>query len=194
MNYDWRKLHFDDDFCNGVVESQQKGNIVVKGNLKIPQSNVKIVYWAANPPDFGYSFSGSGLPWYSPDQAFSNMINAGSVITSGSSFEFKLFYPNSYYVGLGSVYVPPQVYIKICDPNIKSNVQVIKLGEGLPYRTLTYPAPPSKNHRNNPLFYSNENIPSVRTQEQILRDSAYPVFNIKPPKMPDNFWGLKPPV
>ena len=193
MSYDWRKLHFDDEFCNGVVERQPNGNILVKGDLKISEQNVKIVYWASNPADLNHSFSGSGLPFYSPDQAFSNMVNTGSLISNGNSFEFKLFYPNSYYVGLGSVYVPPQVYIKICNPNVKSNVQVINLGNGIPFRTLTYPAPPSKNHRNSPLFYTNNNLP-IRTQEQILRDSAYPVFNILPPKTPDNFWGLKPAI
>ena len=193
MNYDWRKLHFDDEFCNGVVEKQQNGNILVKGDLKIDIPNVKIVYWAANPADLLQSYSGSGLPFYSADQAFSNMVNGGSVITNNKSFEFKLFYPNSYYVGLGSVYVPPQVYIKICNPNVKSTVQIINLGNGIPFRTLTYPSPPSKNHRSSPLFYTNNNLP-IRSQEQILRDSAYPVFNILPPKTPDNFWGLKPPV
>ena len=193
MSYDWRKLHFDDEYCNGVVEKQSDGNILVKGNLKISISNVKIVYWAANPADILQSFSGSGLPFYSPEQAFDNMVNGGSLVTDGNSFEFKLFYPNSYYVGLGSVYVPPQVYIKICNPDVKSDVQVINLGNGIPFRTLTYPAPPSKNHRSNPLFYTNNNL-SYRSQEQILRDSAYPVFNIIPSKTPDNFWGLKPPI
>ena len=43
MNYDWRKLHFDDDFCKGIVVNNAKGNITVNGNLKIPNSNVKIV-------------------------------------------------------------------------------------------------------------------------------------------------------
>ena len=193
MSYDWRKLHFDDDFCKGVFETQKDGNITVTGNLKIDKPNVKIVFWAANPPDFNFSFSGSGLPFHSPDQAFTNMINIGSTVTDGFAFNFKLFYPNSYYVGLGSVYVPPQVYIKICDPDIKSEVQVIQLGDGIPYRTLTYPAPPSKNNRSSPLFYTNKNV-TFRNQEQILRDSAYPSFNIRPPKMPDNFWGLKPPI
>ena len=193
MSYDWRKFHFDDEFCEGVVETQSDGNIVVKGDLKINQPNVKIVYWASNPPDFNTSFSGSALPFYSPDQAFSKMVNAGSLITNGYSFEFKLFYPNSYYVGLGSVYIPPQVYIKICNPNIKSNVQVVNLGNGVPFRTLAHTAPPSKNNRNSPFFYTNENL-TIRSQEQILRDSGYPSFNILPPKTPDNFWGLKPPL
>ena len=191
MNY--KQLHFDDDFCNAMVEKQTDGNIIVKGNLKIDKSNVKIVYWAANPANFNYSFNGSGLPFANPDQAFSNMVNVGSLTTSGDSFEFKLFYPNSYYVGLGSVLVKPEVYIKICDPDIKSTVQIVKLGPGMPFRTLTHPLPPNKYFRESPLFYKNDELP-IRTQEEILRDSAYPVFNIKPTKMPDNFWGLKPPV
>ena len=192
MNYDWRKLHFDNEFCKGVVVNNNKGNITVNGNLKISSSNVKIVYWAANPPTFNYSFSGSALPFASPDQAFSQMVNIGTVNTVGNSFEFKLFYPNSYYVGLGSVLVPPQVYIKICDGDNVSNVQVVDLGNPIPYRTLTYPAPPSKNPRTSPMFYVNDKL-TVRSQEQILRDSGYPRFNIKPVKTPDNFWGLKPP-
>lgn len=193
MKYNWRKLHFDNKFCEGIVETNQSGNIEVKGNIKSNKPNVKIVYWASNPPDFNYSFSGSGLPFASPDQAFSNMMNVGAVNTDGYEFNFKLHFPNSYYVGLGSVLVPPQVYIKICDGSTISNVQVIDLGNPMPYRSLTYPAPPSKNPRNTPLFYVNNNV-TLRSQEQILRDSAYPKFNIKPPKTPDNFWGLKPAV
>jgi len=88
MSYDWRKLHFDDKFCNGVVEKQTDGNITVTGDLKIDVSNVKIVYWASNPPDFNQSFSGSGLPFYSPDQAFSRMKNGGSLITEGKSLKW----------------------------------------------------------------------------------------------------------
>ena len=145
MEYNRRKLHFDNDFCKGIVEQNDSGNIIVRGNIKIPSSNTKLVYWASNPPDFNYSFSGSALPFSSADQAFSNMVNVGTTNTIGNSFEFKLFYPNSYYVGLGSVLVPPQVYIKICNGDSVSNVQVINLGPPMPSRTLTYPAPPSKN-------------------------------------------------
>ena len=48
----------------------------------------------------------------------------------------------------------------------------IQIDEGIPFRTLTYPSPPSKAPRTSPLFYhcGNEGLP-VRTQEQILRDS-----------------------
>ena len=34
----------------------------------------------------------------------------------------------------------------------------------------------------------------IRKKLQILRDSQYPDYSVIPPPMPDNFWGLKPPV
>ena len=40
------------------------------------------------------------------------------------------------------------------------------------------------------MFYHCGNSLPVRTQEQVLRDSGYPEDN----RMPDNFWGLKPPM
>ena len=49
---DWRKIHFDENICDGEVKAQENGNILVKGNLKNNKFNVKINYWAANPPEF----------------------------------------------------------------------------------------------------------------------------------------------
>ena len=144
---------------------------------------------ASNPPDNTTSFSGRGLPYINPDQAFENSVNTGAVETINGEYEFSIFYPNSYYVGNGSLYIAPHVYIKMCD---EDEIVSIKIGEGIPYRTLTYPAPPSKNFRLSPTFYNNSKL-YVRSQEQILRDSGYPEYNTIPPKIPDNFWGLRPP-
>ena len=145
-------------------------------------------------------------------------------------FEFRIQYPNSYYIGLGSLYVPPHVHFKVCEeshweggtggvrfmipgPNnsnpapgesinedINNKVQdvinsnefhTIQIDEGIPFRTLTYPSPPSKNPRTSPMFYHcGKNQLPIRGQEQVLRDSGYPEVN----KMPNNFWGLKPPL
>ena len=67
----------------------------------------------------------------------------------------------------------------------------IQIDEGVPFRTLTYPAPPSNNPRDSPMFYyCNKSKLPVRTQEQVLLDSGYPEVN----DMPNNFWGLKPPL
>ena len=57
---DWRELYFNKSLCEGVVVNQGNGNVRVVGRVKIPNLNVKIMYWAANPADFNTSFSGSG--------------------------------------------------------------------------------------------------------------------------------------
>ena len=90
---------------------------------------------------------------------------------------------------MGATYVHPEVQIQVFDSNTNnsvSEIQHINLGEGIPFRTLTYPY--QRNWNEGSLFYKNDIIPSVRSQEQILHDSAYPPVN----KMPNNFWGKKP--
>ena len=189
---DWRELYFNKTLCEGVVQNEGNGNVRVLGRVKIPNLNVKIMYWAANPADFNASFSGSGLPFANPEQAFDNTENIGSVNTVGGKFEFTINYPNSYYVGLGSLYIGPNIHIKICESGYENEYYTIKLGEGIPFRTLTHPAPPSLNPRTDPVFYNNDQL-TVRSQEQILRDSAYPEYNTIPPEIPSNFWGKRPP-
>lgn len=192
MSYNWRDLYFNETMCNGIVTNNNDGNVTVKGKVKGNNPNVKVIYWAANPPDDITSFSGRGLPFKDPEHAFDNSVNVGMVESNNYDFQFTIFYPNSYYVGLGSVYIEPQVHIKICDPDNESKFMSIKLGAGIPYRTLTHPAPPSKNYRVDANFYNTGKLP-IRSQEQILRDSGYPEYDTIPPSIPDNFWGLRPP-
>ena len=112
----------------------------------------------------------------------------GKVEVSRGNFSFSMRYPNSYYINMGATYVSPEVQIQVCDSNGKnvSNIQHINLGEGIPFRTLTWPK--QRDWNEGALFYKVENN-QVRSQEQILKDSAYPRVN----KMPSNFWGKKPP-
>jgi hypothetical protein len=191
LNEEWRSKFFSKDLCEGIVENVGDGNIEITGKLKIPKKNAKVIYWAANPPDFNVSFSGSGLPYPSPEIAFQNTKNVGAVTTTDGVFKIKLYYPSAYYVALGSLYVPPHIHLKICEPGYDKYFSV-KIGAGIPYRTLTHPAPPSLNPRVDPTFYNNEQL-TVRSQEQILRDSAYPEYNTIPPEIPSNFWGKRPP-
>ena len=113
---------------------------------------------------------------------------------------------------MGSLYVSPHLHFKICSEkevknelvnvnisNLKKeinskdnlNYHTIKIDEGIPFRTLTHPSPPSELPRNSAMFYycPGSKLP-VRSQEQVLRDSEYPETN----NMPKNFWGLKPPL
>jgi hypothetical protein len=180
---DKNRYHLDALNCDYVIENPGKGEFVVKGRLQ-KGGKQKIVYYAANPATYNGSFTGSGLPFPNPEVAFENTPNNGTVYTSANGeFEFRVFYPNSYYVGLGTIYVSPHVFIKTCD---SEDVHSIYLGDGIPFRMLTYPSPPFTAPRRCPMFYAEggRQMPP-RSQEQILRDSAYPETN----KMPANFWG-----
>jgi hypothetical protein len=214
MSTTWRKQYFERIDCQGVAINEGTGDITIQGEVKSTSSNPTIVYWAPNPPTYSSSYSGSALPYHDSIQAYDNTPNIGAIKADNRKFSFKIKYPNSYYVGLGSLYVPPHVHFKVCEEsekanvinNIKTNIDnsnnevsneksngyhTIQIDGGIPFRTLTYPAPPSKNPRTSPMFYHchKSHLP-VRSQEQILRDGGYPEVNV----MPDNFWGLKPPL
>ena len=185
----WRNSAFKKMNCEGMLEYSGEGDVEVTGKVNSNTPNPKIIFWAANPPTFTTSYSGAGLPYHSADQAFDKTPNIGMVQAENYHFKFRLKFPNSYYSGLGTVYMQPHVYIKVCEEGGSNKVESIKLGDGIPFRMLTYPPPPSSAPRCSSIFYSGRNKLPVRTQEQILRDSSYPCIN----KMPDNFWGLAVP-
>jgi len=171
--------------CEGIVLDSGKGEYVVKGSIQTLTPNATLIFWAANPPTYTTSYSGSGLPFPNPDVAFENTSNKGAVKINGGTFEFRVQYPNSYYVGLGSLYIPPSVFVKVCEPGKRSEINTITLGNGIPFRMLTYPPSYGSVPRQNPHFYSGRDNLAHRTQEQILRDSGFPSKN----EMPNNFWG-----
>lgn len=188
----WRKFEFEKYNCKGMAVNNGNGDITVSGIVKTESVNPKVIFWAANPPGYLTSYSGSGLPFYNKEQAFENTTNKGLVIALSREFSFKIKYPNSYYAGLGSIYVPPKLYMKVCEEGTdEGNVLSIDLGKGIPYRSLTYP-PQQKDSRprNSPLFYYGGWELPVITQEKILRNAGYPATN----EMPANFWGMKPPL
>lgn len=188
---DWRNVFFEKIDCKGVVINAGAGDVVVQGEVKSKTSDPKIMFWAPNPPTWSQSYTGSGLPYHDSIQAYQQSPNVGAVKAVNRKFEFRIKFPNAYYVGLGSLYVPPVVHFKICEEDCdQKEYHTVELGKGIPFRTLTYPSPPSNRPRNSPMFYHcGQGLP-VRTQEQVLRDSGYPEDN----RTPDNFWGLKPPM
>lgn len=172
------------------VKKMDDNSLVVSGNVDSNYQSEKlyIKYSACNPPTYNSSFSGSGLPFPNEDVAYQNTPNRGVVEVMNGKFEFSLRYPNSYYINMGTIYIPPHVKLIIVNSSNKQlgDVQDIVLGTGIPFRTLTWPE--QRKWSEGPLFYKNNNL-SVRTQYQILLDSSYPSIN----RVPDNFWGLKPP-
>jgi len=190
MSLDWRDIYFSKYSCKGVVLNKGEGNLKVIGEVDNKFSNPTIIYWASSPANLNTSYSGSGLPYANPEQAYDRSPNVGAVQAKDGVFEFNIYMPSSYYVGLGSLYVPPHINFKICEKGSDDKFVTIKINDGIAYRTLTYPAPPTNNSRLCPKFYNNRAKLPFRSQEQILRDSGYPLDN----KMDDNFWGLKPAV
>lgn len=180
---------FTTAFCEGNIYQVSAHDLIVFGKINEVVKNNTVYYAAANPPDYRATYTGSGLPFANQSQAFENSPNRGSVVLINNTFEIKLMYPNSYYIGLGSVLVPPSVQLEYETIDGKQRTVTIKLSDGVPYRMLTYPSSYTL-PRKDSMFYSFGWKMPVRTQEQILRDSAYPSIN----KMSGNFWGLKPPL
>jgi hypothetical protein len=183
----FRQILFDKDICDGSVLYQGKGDVIVNGNMKNGNYTGIIYFWAAAPPTNGISFSGSGMPYPSPLVAYDRTPNKGAVQVVNGKFRFSIKYPNAYYIGLGSLYIPPHINMKFCSDGNPDMYFSIQIDDGIPFRMLTYPAPPTKKPRNSPMFYC-EPEKGARSQEQILRVSSYPTDN----KMPDNFWGDRP--
>jgi hypothetical protein len=165
---------------------------VVTGRLLEMPDSMKLTYVAAAPVEWRSSFTGSGLPFTSKDQAFHNTPNQGTAMVNEAdrSFRVPLTIPGAYYVGLGTVLVPPTLFLTFTtQQGRKSVVTHVPVDQPVAFRFNTYPmqftAP-----RASPEFYKIVPEPLARSQEAILRASAYPTDNV----MPRNFWGTKPPV
>ena len=188
MNNNIRKVLFNKEICDGSVSFIENGEIIVAGQLKTITPQTTVYYWAAAPPTYGVSFSGSGMPYPSPEVAYDRTPNKGVINVVNGSFNFSIKYPNAYYIGLGSLYIPPHINFKVSAQSNPDSYFSVQLDDGIPFRMLTYPAPPSQKPRVSPLFYC-EPEHGARTQEDILRNSSYPSTHTMPP----NFWGDRPP-
>lgn len=175
-------------FCHVDVHTPSESVVRLVGLVDEKVRNDTIRYASAAPPTRGSSFSGSGLPFANMEQAFDNSPNTGHVKVDGMHrFELSLQMPNSYYVGLGTVLVPPTVFLEYTNSAGVERRVAVKVSDGIPYRMLTFPMSFTK-ARSSCLFYDGTWELPVRTQEQILRSSAYPDVD----RMHPNFWGDKP--
>jgi len=189
MGDNWKVKHFNNDKLDCKIETHLiTGDINVTGQIT-GSSNKLYSFIAPNPPTYMTSYYGSGHAYPNPDIAFDKTPNVGCVKTDTlGNFNFKLKSPGGYYIRMGTIYQPP--HVMLYTEGDKDNINNIVLGEGVPYRPQTYKPPQTEFPRNGPGFYQNPLIKEkLRTQEQILRDSAYPTTN----HWYKNFWGLKPP-
>lgn len=171
------------------------GTVTMSVPLRDTDPPLIVVYWAPNPPERRTSFSGSGLPFPSHDIAYSASLNTncGSAVVSKmtNTFAFTISYPNAYYAALGTVYVKPHVNVQLHQQNSSPGPVLTRIiGEGMPFRLLSYPPAPDTAPRTSPSFYDQRpmEISEGRTQQQILESCGYP------PTMnwPKNFWGKCP--
>ena len=174
-----QKQSFDLDSCQGVVYVQDDGLLTVEGKFKSGPWNGRVLYWAPVPAHHGASFSGSGLPFATPEHAFENTPNKGVVSYRFRRFKFQICMPNAYYRMLGSVYVPPHFVFK---RETRAKLFNVVLDQRILFRSLTYPS-----LRVNSSFYGGRDQLPIRTQEEIIRSSHYGL------PMPKHFWGVKPP-
>jgi hypothetical protein len=173
----------------GKVRYEGSGRVTVKGSVQTKGRDMHVVFWAAAPPDFRTSYTGSGLPYPNFEVAMQQTPSSGTVpVNADGTFSFSIQYPSGYYTNLGTLYVKPHVRIRSVVDGHMGPVETIKVAEGIPFRLLTYPPIPSTAPRCSPEFYGNRDYLPVRTQEDILRDSGYPASQT----MPANFWGLTP--
>lgn len=155
-----------------------------------------VEYIAANPVDRRMSFSGSALPYADARQAFYGTPNRGKVHLNSKSNTYELRFaapPSSYYANLKGDLVPPTVYI-LWRSQGKLRRGSLRLGEPVPFRSISMPRRPSGNHRTVATY--DVPYPFMRSQEEILIASAYPSYNAEnmEAKEPPNFWGTRPPV
>jgi len=174
---------FDVDPARTLVE--------IRGQVKTVGRDVVVA--AAAPPHRTTSYSGSGLPYPSPDVAAGQRVVARTA--PDGSFACTLHYPSASYAR-GGAYVPPHFTVGTTATGTPSEraeappaSAAVPVGPGVAFRLQAYPtAADSHVARCSPLFYGNHPyLPPGRTQEQILRDSAY-----TPYRVPPNFWGLCP--
>lgn len=190
MRQDLYNKNFDTTNFSINIRENKNNKLEITGITKNINFS-KIYYLAADPLERRHSYSGSALPFHNNKQAFSKKKNIGEKNIIDNKFKFSIVMPNSYYVNLGNQLIKPTLYLRFDN----SEYETIVLQDQTPYRYLHHPSNKLYNtvekvyEPSGPLFYNNIfNLP-YRTQEQILRDSAYPKNN-----NPKNFWGLKPSV
>lgn len=179
-------MDFESGSCSCKVVFKNE-NIMIKGNINESVKDFSIMYSACSPVDKRTSLSGSGLPYANAEMAFGNSPNKGIIqLGQDNSFNIVMQMPGSYYEHLGTILIGPTVFLRYNNGVSDINID-IPIAHPVPYRLLSYPSEFTR-LRDGADFYSNK-LP-VRSQEKILRDSAYPDMNV----MAENFWGLKPPM
>ena len=162
--------------------------VTLRGSLP---DDLRVDYVAASPPDYRASFSGSGLPHPNEAQAFYRTPNRGTAaVAADGRVEVRLLAPAPYYASLGARLVPPTLHLFYASGGRRVHEAHELPGARVPFRSLAHPAARKDRGAD---FYSWQGPGQhalARSQEAILRASAYPATNAEPA----DFWGGRPPL
>ena len=206
-----------------VSQDESDGSFTVKLSISPAPDGGHIDWVAAAPPERRASEAGSCLPFVDERMAFegphamrgtarAERIVAGTGAGTGDGsaaaaqsqapsaspvFTVRLrAIPNAFYAGLGTERVPPAVFVYFSHGG-KRMRGAAKVTDGVPFRTLTYPA--LRPCASSSLY----DVPArpVRSQADILFASAFPTMTLASTRTPAasaaspaKFWGGKPPV
>ena len=149
-----------------VLSAVSDGFLDVTWSVSPAPDDGAVHYFSAAPATRGASFDGSGFPFANEIQAFQGGSKGRSVASVEGTYNAKIAIPNAYYEGLGTRYVPPALHVKYVSGG-ETYKGVAKVADGVPFRTLTYPA-----SRTGPEFYFPRTT-IVRSQQDILFAHAY---------------------
>lgn len=129
-------INFENNDMSGTITYNfNKALYHIRGVLKSRDSSVTMGYYAAAPLHRNYSYSGSALPFATPEMAYENSPNKGQgVIGVDGIFAFDLWEPSAFYVVRGKILMRPHVHIHLSD---RDKVYHMELNEPVPNRSLT---------------------------------------------------------
>lgn len=136
-------------------------DMVVTITLPVIPDNKKLYYIAAAPADVRTTFTGSGLPFISVDQAFCGTPNSGVVDAPAKRVVLELSHPNKVYE-MSVMCIPPSVFLMYTSNGEKQYHQVKLSDYAYPSRDVLYT-------KQEPRDFT-----LVKTQEEYLLETAYP--------------------
>ena len=135
----------------------------MRGTVSPLPQDMTIRWVAAAPADRRTSFSGSGIPFASEQQAFERRQSGTACVAKNGGFSVTLSAPNSYHVSSSERPLPPRLFV-FWEAECGSHKLAIPIDDAaVPGRSLRSPVGPY-----------DISYPDVQSQETYLRSSAYP--------------------
>ena len=96
-------------------QNQVEGVLTHSMAAMVPLKRLFVQWWAAAPMTRNSSYMGSGIPYPNEEVAFSQNHSSGVEPVVNGYYKFRLNYPNSYFVNLGTEFIPPSVHLQVVD-------------------------------------------------------------------------------